>query len=85
MPSSISSQVTSPTSLMNIRPVPGWNANVNGLRSPSAQIARLTPVAWSKNGLSAGIVPSALMRSILPSRFASVCALSRFAFSPTAM
>ena len=24
--------------------VPGWNANVNGLRSPTAQIARFSPV-----------------------------------------
>ena len=53
---------------MNMRPVPGWNANVKGLRSPSAQIARLSPVAVLKNGLSVGIVPSVLMRSILPSR-----------------
>ena len=29
---------------MNIRPVPGWNAKVNGLRRPMAQIARFTPV-----------------------------------------
>ena len=43
MPSLISSEACWPTSLMNIRPVPGWNANVNGLRSPSAQIARLAP------------------------------------------
>ena len=34
MPSLISSQVLWPTSLMNIRPVPGWKANVNGLRRP---------------------------------------------------
>ena len=26
------------------RPVPGWNANVNGFRSPTAQIARFSPV-----------------------------------------
>ena len=38
MPSSISSQDLWPTSLMNIRPVPGWNAKVNGFRRPRAQI-----------------------------------------------
>ena len=63
---------------MNIRPVPGWKANVNGLRSPSAQMARLLPVAASKNGLSVGIVPSVLMRRILPSRLLSVCAFAPF-------
>ena len=47
MPSLISSQAFWPTSLMNMRPVPGWKANVNGLRRPSAQIARLAPVAVS--------------------------------------
>ena len=43
MPSLISSQVSCPTSLMKIRPVPGWKAKVKGLRKPSAQIARLFP------------------------------------------
>ena len=84
MPSSISSQVTSPTSLMNMRPVPGWKAKVKGLRSPSAQMARLFPVAVLKNGLSVGMVPSAFTRSIFPRRLASVCALALLAFSPTA-
>ena len=84
MPSLISSHVFWPTSLMNIRPVPGWKAKVNGLRRPSAQIARFAPVAVLKNGLSVGIDPSALMRRILPSRLPSVCAFAPFALSPTA-
>jgi len=45
MPSLISSQVFCPTSLMNMRPVPFWNVNVKGLRSPRAQIMRLLPLA----------------------------------------
>jgi Calx-beta domain len=49
---------------MNRRPVLRWTANVNGLRSPSAQIARLAPAAWAANGLSAGIDPSRLIRRI---------------------
>ena len=69
---------------MKMRPVPGWTANVNGLRKPSAQIARLAPVAVPKNGLSDGIVPFELMRRILPRRLASVCELLALAFSPTA-
>jgi hypothetical protein len=28
---------------MYIRPVPGWKSDMNGFRSPVAQIARLTP------------------------------------------
>ena len=35
----------SPTSLIKIRPVPGWMAKVNGLRRPIAQIARYLPWA----------------------------------------
>ena len=58
---------------------------MNGLRSPSAQIARFTPDAVVKNGLSVGIDPSALMRRILPSRLLSVWELNELAFSPTAM
>ena len=85
MPSLISSQVFWPTSLMNIRPVPGWNANVNGLRRPSAQIARFAPVAVSIERVRVGIAPSALMRRILPRRLPSVCAFAPFALSPTAM
>jgi hypothetical protein len=41
----ISSHVAWPTSLMNIDDPEGLNANVNGLRSPSAQIARFLPLA----------------------------------------
>ena len=41
----ISSQAFSPTSLMKIVPVPGWTANLKGLRKPRAQIARLLPEA----------------------------------------
>jgi hypothetical protein len=41
-------------------------------------------VAVAKNGLSVGIDPSALMRSIFPSRLFSVCELEPTAFSPTA-
>ena len=36
-------------------------ANVNGLRRPRAQMARLAPVAVVKNGLSVGMLPSALI------------------------
>jgi len=42
--------------------VPRWKAKVNGLRKPIAQIARFLPTAVAKNGLSVGIVPSALIR-----------------------
>jgi hypothetical protein len=83
-PSLISSHAPCPTSLTKIRPVPGWIANVKGLRTPSAQIARLAPVAEPKKGLSVGIVPFELIRRILPRRLASVCALLGTAFSPTA-
>ena len=69
---------------MNISGPFGLNAKVNGLRRPSAQMARLRPVAVPKNGLSVGMVPSLLRRSIFPSRFASVCAFALLAFSPTA-
>ena len=47
IPSSISSQRVSPTSLRKIRPVPGCTAKLNGLRSPSAQMARYFPRAVS--------------------------------------
>ena len=69
---------------MNISVPAGLNANVNGLRRPSAQIARFLPVAELKNGLSVGIVPSVLMRSILPSTLPIDCAFAPLAFSPTA-
>ena len=46
----------------------GLDANVNGFRRPYAQMARLSPVVVLKNGLSVGIVPSGLMRRILPWR-----------------
>ncbi len=68
-----------------MRPVPGWKAKVKGLRRPRAQMARLFPVAWLKKGLSVGMDPSALMRSILPSRLERVCEFAPLAFSPTAM
>jgi hypothetical protein len=45
---------------------------VKGLRRPRAQIDRLSPVAWLKNGLSAGIDPSELMRKIFPNLLLSV-------------
>ena len=64
MPSLISSHVFWPTSLMNNAAGAGLNANVNGLRRPSAQIARFLPVAVLKNGLSVGIVPSALTQHL---------------------
>src|SRR5262249_22425931 len=70
---------------MNMRPVPGWKVKVYGFRSPSAQMARLRPVALAKKGLSVGIVPSALMRRILPSRLPSDWALAPLPFSPAAM
>jgi hypothetical protein len=85
MPSLISSNVFSPTSLMNMRPVSGWKAKVKGLRTPRAQIARFCPVAVPKKGLSLGMVPSALRRRTLPSRLARVCEFAEFAFSPTEM
>src|SRR6187549_1102268 len=61
-PSSISSQVSWPTSLMNRRPLIGWTAKVNGLRNPKAQMALVGSVAVVKNGLSVGMLPSLLMR-----------------------
>ena len=70
---------------MNIRLDPGSNEKVNGLRKPIAQIASLTSMGRVTNGLSPGIVPSLLIRSILPSRLVSTCALLPFALSPTAM
>jgi hypothetical protein len=48
---------------MKIRPVPGCTANVNGLRSPSVQIARYLSLVRSMKGLSGGMVPSALIRN----------------------
>jgi hypothetical protein len=82
--SSISSHVLWPTSLMKIRPVAFWMSNVNGLRSPSAQIARLDPVVLLKNGLSIGIDPSALIRWIFPASELVLWALPLEWFSPTA-
>jgi hypothetical protein len=89
MPSSISSRMLPPTSLMIIRPVPGWNPNENGLRKPTAQMARFAPevvpvMVGKEVGLSEGIVPSLLIRSILPRRLVINCELALFAFSPTA-
>ena len=88
-PTFTSSHVFCPTSLMCIRPVPGWNVKVNGFRTPAAQIARFAPVVVPLIpailvGLSFGIVPSALMRRILPCRVVMDCALAPFALSPTA-
>jgi hypothetical protein len=74
-----------PTSLISMRPVPGWIANVKGLRSPRAQIARLLPVVDPKNGLSLGIEPSGFRRSILPSRLLNDWEFEPTAFSPAAM
>ena len=54
------------------------------IAQPQRQIARLFPVAWLKNGLSAGMVPSELSRSIFPFTVASDWAFSGVAFSPTA-
>ena len=72
-----------PTSLISMRPDDGSMVKVNGLRSPSAQMARLSPVVCPKNGLLAGMLPSALMRRILPSGVLRLWALSPTAFSPT--
>ena len=62
---------------------------MNGFRTPAAQIARFAPVVVPAMpamlvGLSAGIVPSALMRRILPCRVVIDCALAPLALSPTA-
>jgi hypothetical protein len=56
---------------MYIKPVTGQIANVNGLRRPTHQMARLAPVVvpgmpGKLVGLSERIVPSELMRRILP-------------------
>ena len=83
MPSSISSQVFSPTSLMNIRPVPGWKAKVNGLRSPAPRSPGCSPVAVPKNGLSVGIDAVGVDAQDLAEEVVSVCALAPLAFSPT--
>jgi len=64
-------------------PVPGWNAKVNGLRRPTAQTARAMPTCVAKNGLSFGIVPSALKRRSLPNGELRSCASGGLAFSPT--
>ena len=85
MPTLISSQSSRPTSLMSMRPLPGSKANVNGLRNPNAQIARLMPVVAPKNGLVAGMLPSDAMRRILPSGDYRLWASSASEFSPTAM
>src|SRR3954469_24733278 len=69
---------------MNIRPVPGWKANVYGLRRPRAQIARLFPVAVLKNGLSVGMLPSLLIRSTFPRTVASDWEFAPLALSPAA-
>ncbi len=82
--SSISSVVSWPTSLMKIRPVASCTSNVNGLRSPRAQIARYTPEALPENGLSEGIPPSASIRSSFPESDESDCALAGAEPSPTA-
>jgi hypothetical protein len=70
---------------MKSRPVPGWKLKVNGFLRPRLQIERLAPLALVKKGLSLGMLPSGLIRSSLPSRFASVWELAEFEFSPTAM
>ena len=62
---------------------------MNGFRRPAAQIARFAPVVVPLIpamlvGLSVGMVPSALMRSILPCRVVRDWALAPFALSPTA-
>jgi hypothetical protein len=69
---------------MNISPFQRLKAKVNGLRSPSAQIDRFTPEALLKNGLSDGMLPSALIRRTLPRRLPKLWELLPFAFSPTA-
>src|SRR5689334_10381616 len=74
-PAFTSSHAPLPTSLMSIAPVVRRTSNVNGLRKPSAQIARLTPLVVPKNGLSVGMVPSALKRSIFPNGVVMLCAL----------
>ncbi len=48
-----------------------------------AQMALLIPVVCETNGLSDGMVPSALKRSILPSGVVSDWELDGVAFSPT--
>jgi hypothetical protein len=69
---------------MKIRPVPGWTAKQNGLRSPIAQMARYFPLAMEKNGLSEGMVPSALSRSSFPWVVVSDWAFEPMALSPVA-
>ena len=59
------------------------------MRKPTAQMARLAPVAVPPSpsklvGLSAGMLPSGLIRRTLPSRVVSDWALGPLAFSPTA-
>jgi len=75
--------VVSPTSLIRIRPVPGWIAKLNELRRPYAHTARPRPVWVAKNGLSAGMLPSSLKRSSLPNGNARFWACAPLAFSPT--
>ena len=72
-----------PTSLINMRPVPGWKAKVNGFRNPNAQIEGCAP-GVKRRGYPAGIEPSALIRSIFPRRLLRVWAFAATAFSPTA-
>ena len=83
-PSLISSHKPLPTSLMNIRPVVLWKVNVNGLRSPIAQIVRLIPLVTLKNGLSFGTVPSEFTRRIFPSGVSNDAELVERKLSPTA-
>ncbi len=81
MPSLTSSQESCPTSLTYIRPVLE-KSKVNGLRSPSAQMARFAPVAVEENGLSVGMLPSASRRRILPIRLPRLCAVDPSPLSP---
>jgi serine/threonine protein kinase len=65
---SLISSALPPTSFRKIRPVSGCTAILNGLRSPSAQIARYLPDAAEATGLSGGREPSGLSRRSFPWR-----------------
>jgi hypothetical protein len=74
-----------PTSAMYMRPETGSIVIRKGLRSPSAQISSRLEPAPSKNGLSVGIVPSLLIRRILPRGTSSRCESAAVVLSPVEM
>jgi hypothetical protein len=69
---------------MWMRPSLARTANVNGLRRPRAQTAQARLPCVVQNGLSLGIVPSSLKRSILPKGRLRFGACALLALSPTA-